>query len=176
MFTLSIVAAPVRRAVLFAPFAVLLAAAPAGASGGGQSYSIVDLSGSKAVEKGRGPFLKYVSSNCGGSPGLCIIPAFHKVGKKRRLEVTSLSCELSTDGSYGESVDLRANRGGGSEAAMDFFQPLTTISSISDRTQIARGETRMTLNAGDTLSIDAHATGTIDGLDCKVAGETVYLK
>jgi hypothetical protein len=176
MFKLSNLAAPVRRAVLFAPFAVLCAAHPAGASGGGPSYTMVDFSGKKAVETARSPFLKYVGSSCGSYAGLCIIPAFHTVGGKRRLEIASLSCRLSTDGSYGESIDLRANRHGGSEAALDYFQPVTTRSSPSSRIQIARGDTAMTLNAGDTLSIDVHATGMINDLRCKVAGETVYLK
>jgi hypothetical protein len=130
---------------------------------------VISLGGAAQAET-RGPYQKYVQSTCPGSFGTCQIQ-FVTVATNRRLEITSVSCQIGVPQNKVVSQAF-VNKTPGIFA--DSYAPTLLNNGLSAAFAF-NAQTLIYAKAGESLSAVVIANGDVQFFGCKLAGELVTL-
>lgn len=126
---------------------------------------------------GRKPFQKFISLPCGPGVTNCNGPVY-TVPTKRRLEITSLSCEFTvrSPATLVQAPVLANDVKNSDKDVLDYFVPVLLGENGGFHKFAFNSPTLLTGRAGDKFLISVSATDEISNLNCKVAGDLLVLE
>jgi len=130
----------------------------------------------EAQEVKRKPFQKYFFAGCGTGKTECSGPVY-KVPANRRFEVRSVSCGFTVRSpGMVNSVFLAARPTDPTKQIIDYLVPVQTSDQGGFRGFSFNTQTLLVASATDRLLMAVNATEDIFNINCKVAGDLVFLE